>query len=447
MVASGELNAHEYGHSVGGAADLDGDGGDDIIVGAQVADYDGENSGAAYIILSSDIDDGAETIRGVGYRYLGTSANDWAGMAVAGIRDVDGDGLDEMLIGAHGTDSSYGTDSGAAYLIPGHALSSRALDASGVEDYRFYGEGAGDCAGTDVAYAGDVDGDGLGDLLIGAPYNDQVGTNGGQVYLFLGNSLDSYGDYSLDEADYGILGERTGDEALAVASAGDVDGDGLGDIVIGARLNDDGGTSAGKAYIILGDSMGDSSLISLTLADYSFIGEDSGDYFGQDVAGQGDFDGDGYDDIIVGAPYYYSDDRGNAYIFLGGDLGAVTDAYAADRNYSGASSADYAGKSVALADIHGDGEASAFVGVDYEDLCGSNFGALYWIQPGGDSNLLHDSYLGDQGAGLCTGSTTRLGMSLAMVGDVDGNGKQDVMVGAPHTDSSRGHAYLLKGGL
>jgi hypothetical protein len=126
---------------------------------------------------------------------------------------------------------------------------------------------------------------------------------------------------SLAAADYSFVGENTGDSAgISVSSAGDVDGDGLDDLLVGAYENDDGGTSAGKAYLILAASLGSTSTIDLSLADYSFVGENPGDLAGHSVAGAGDVDGDGLDDLLVGA--HGNNDGGNgagkAYLILSG---------------------------------------------------------------------------------------------------------------------------------
>ncbi|MBJ94940.1 MAG: calcium-binding protein, partial [Rickettsiales bacterium] len=113
-------------------------------------------------------------------------------------------------------------------------------------------------SGTSVASAGDVDGDGLSDLLIGAPSNDDVGSSAGKSYLFLASSIASGGTFSLSAADASFVGEASSDNSgSSVASAGDVDGDGLSDLLIGAYRNSDGAydpstsTNAGKAYLIL----------------------------------------------------------------------------------------------------------------------------------------------------------------------------------------------------
>jgi len=166
------------------------------------------------------------------------------------------------------------------------------------------GENPNDRAGVSVSSAGDVDGDGLSDLLVGAYYNYDGGDYAGKAYLILGSSLAlaSSPVIDLSSADYSFVGENLGDVAgQSVSSAGDVDGDGLSDLLVGAYVNDDSGTDAGKTYLVLGSSLGSSPVIDLSSADYSFVGENSYDNSGRSVSSAGDVDGDGLSDLLIGA--------------------------------------------------------------------------------------------------------------------------------------------------
>ena len=180
------------------------------------------------------------------------------------------------------------------------------------------GEESEDRAGWDLSGAGDVDGDGYADLLIGAHLNDDGGSNAGKAYLVFGSELTS-ASLDLAEADHHFIGEAEYDDAgFSVAAAGDVDSDGRGDILIGADGNDEGADGAGKTYLIIGSSLGASSSLVLSKADYNFVGESESDATGESLASAGDVNGDGRDDILIGA--LYGDDvatqAGKTYLIL-----------------------------------------------------------------------------------------------------------------------------------
>lgn len=147
---------------------------------------------------------------------------------------MDGDGLDDILIGAAGRDVG-GSLSGQAYVVLGKSLgASQTFDLSQA-DYKLTGENAGDYAGATVADAGDIDGDGLGDILIGALHYQAQYSDQGAAYIVLGKSLSTESVIDLSDADIRLTGESADQFAgVAVASAGDVNGDGLDDVVLGA---------------------------------------------------------------------------------------------------------------------------------------------------------------------------------------------------------------------
>jgi hypothetical protein len=301
------------------------------------------------------------------------------------------------------------------------------------------GDGAGDGAGYAVAAAGDFDADGYDDVLVGAWANDAGGLDAGAAYLVRGPTLGSRG---LGGADLVLVGESAGDQAgLAVASAGDVDGDGAGDILVGAWGADVGGSFAGAAYLVLGPRWG---TVDLGTADARLVGEAPGDFAGQAVAGVGDIDGDGYDDVLVGAPGTASG-TGTAYLLHGpltGDVGLGS----ADAMLSGEVEDDNAGAAVAAAgDVDGDGNPDLAVGAYGYDYGGSATGAAF-ILLGPVSGAIG---LASSDAVLVGEHTDdNAGWSVAGAGDMDGDGQDDVLVGALREDSggsAAGAAYLVYG--
>jgi hypothetical protein len=290
------------GCSVAGAGDVNGDGYDDILIGAEGNASGGSGAGQTYMILGRQSGWSKETnLSNSDASFWGEASGDYSGWSVAGCGDVNGDGFNDMLIGAASNDDG-GIDSGKVYLILGKALGWSMDTRLSNADASFIGEGAGDWAGFSVADAGDVNNDGYEDILIGATWDDDIGENAGQTYLILGKEAGWSTNINLSTVDASFLGEHAGDRSgYSVASAGDVNADGYDDILIGAYSNGEVDGDAGKSYLILGKESGWKMDISLSNADASFRGEDSGDQCGASVAGAGDVNSDGYDDILIGA--------------------------------------------------------------------------------------------------------------------------------------------------
>jgi len=212
----------------------------------------------------------------------------------------------------------------------------------------FWGEETDDRSGCSVACVGDVNGDGYDDILIGAYDNDDGGESAGRTYLIFGKPFEWTMDIDLSEADASFRGEDEGDESgWPVAGAGDVNGDGYDDILIGATLNDDSDRDAGQTYLILGKPTGWEMDINLSESDASFLGEDSPDRSGCSIAGVGDVNGDGYDDILIGAIWNNEggDFAGQTYLILGKASGWTmdTDLSASDASFWGENIEDGSG--------------------------------------------------------------------------------------------------------
>jgi hypothetical protein len=274
------------------SGDVDGDSFSDVFVGAPDEDAGGNAAGAVYLVLGSGLS-GTVDLSAADSKIVGEATRDGAGTSLAGAGDVDGDGLDDLLVGAPGADSGGG-DSGAAYLVLGTPAA--ALDL-GAADAEIAGENASDAAGTSVGGGEDADGDGYADLLVGAPGNTAGGTGAGAAYFVLGTAS---GAVDLSTAAAKLVGETAGDAAGTSVALFDVDGDTLADALIGAPGQDGGGTGAGAAYLVLGSGL--SGTIDLSAADVRVLGDVGADAAGSTVSG-GDLDGDGYGDPAIGAPY------------------------------------------------------------------------------------------------------------------------------------------------
>ena len=375
------------GISVAGAGDVNGDGYDDILIGASVNDEGGYKAGQTYLILGKASGWSMDTnLSTSDASFWGEGTHDYSGYSVAGVGDVNGDGYDDILIGAYyNVESGYGA--GQTYLIFGKSTGWTMDVNLSSSDASFWGEDTYDEAGWPVAGAGDVNRDGYDDFLIGANRDEDGGDYAGQTYLILGKASGWSMDTNLSTSDASFWGEDRYDRSgCSVAGAGDVNGDGYDDILIGASGNDDGGDIAGQTYLIFGKAYGWSMDTHLSASNASFWGEDTYDYSGHSVAGAGDVNGDGYDDILIGA--FQNDDGGNyagqTYLILGKSSGWAmgADLSASGASFWGENTEDSSGYSVAGArDVNGDGYDDILIGAFDNFDGGSRAGQTYLIFP------------------------------------------------------------------
>ena len=410
-VISGSDPAGASGSSVAGAGDLDGDGLDDLLIGAVLGGPDA--TGAAYVVAGPGL--GAISLDSATATLIGVMPYDQAGSSVSGAGDIDGDGLADVIVGAPGVDAAV-ANVGAAYIVFGPLAGPQSLAAADVE---LIGQADFDAAGSSVAGAGDVDGDGWSDVLVGAPGHEVFDKDTpGAAYLVAGPVA---GSVDLALATARLIGEVPEDDAGAsVSSAGDVDGDGLSDVIIGAPGHDARGTDSGAAYVLLGPIGG---TLDLGDADHKLIGEMPVDVAGTSVAGVGDVDGDGLDDVLVGAPGHHggAENRGAAYLVNGGGA-ATLSLEDADATMVGIGPDAMAGLGVAgVGDVNGDGSVDLLIGANH----GLSQGAAF-VTYGPVSGTI-----GLQGADIMlTGEVgDRAGDRLAGAGDVDGDGLSDLVVG------------------
>ncbi len=390
---------------------------------------------SAFALGSGDLDAAASA------EFLGEAGASGAGFSVAGAGDVNGDGYDDFLVGSPYNDDG-GDAAGAAYLaLGGPSGWSLAKSLGQTPLVQYTGEAASDFAGGRVAGAGDVNGDGYDDFLVAAEGNDAGASNAGAAYLVLGSAAPAGG--SLASA-IQYTGEAVDDIANEVAGAGDVNGDGYDDFLVGAPFNDDGGNAAGAAYLVLGSAAPAGGSLSAAI---QYTGETGPNLAGDAVAGAGDVNGDGYDDFLVGA--WQNGDAaigaGAAYLLLGSAApagGSLSSAL----QYTGEAFGDQAGISVAGAgDVNGDGYDDFLVGAISNNDGGIDAGAAYLVlgsgAPAGASLSSVIQYTGEA-------VNDRVGRSVAGAGDVNGDGYADFLIGANQNDDGgidAGAAYLLMG--
>jgi hypothetical protein len=346
----------DSGISVSSAGDVNGDGFADLIVGANGAESAGgaNNEGENYVVFGKASWAGTPsldlaTLDGTnGFRLIGIDEYDFSGGSVSSAGDVNGDGFDDLIVGAPGGESTGGaTDEGESYVVFGKAswagtpsLDLAALD--GTNGFRLIGADEYGYSGRSVSSAGDVNGDGLADLIVGAPKAQSGPFAVGESYVVFGKASWA-GTPSLDLAaldgtnGFGLIGIDGRDySGVSVSSAGDVNGDGFADLIVGAdRAESAGGASAeGESYVVYGKAswVGVPSLDLATLDGtngFRLIGVDEYDRSGGSVSSAGDVNGDGFDDLIVGAPGAESaggpTNEGESYVVFGGNFtGAVT---------------------------------------------------------------------------------------------------------------------------
>ncbi len=385
---NGDRISEAYGWSVSGAGDVNGDGYADVIVGAPLNDKNARGSGSAQVLSGKD----GVTL----YSFEGRSPYERLGDAVSGAGDVNGDGYADVIVGAPFDMGYPDANSVKAWVFSGR---------DGGALLTFKGEDTGlDQFGKAVSGAGDVNRDGYADVIIGAPFGRKTANTVGSATVFSGK-------------DGGALFTFTGDSDAhefghSVSGAGDVNGDGYADVIVGAPWDLNGGLKGGKAWVFSGKDGG---------VLFTFNGDSAGAIFGWSVSGAGDVNGDGYADVIVGAPYDDNNglDSGRSRVFSGKDGGVLF-------TFNGDSAGDLLGWSVSGAgDVNRDGYADVIVGAPYDDNNGLDSGSAR-VFSGKDGAIIYTVNGQDQYKGP--------NQFVSGGGDVNGDGYADVIVGAPFGD-------------
>lgn len=399
-----------FGTSVAGAGDVNGDGRSDVIIGVPFYDNVQNNEGAAFVYIGN-----ASGINAAPISILESNQNNASlGTSVASAGDYNGDGQSDVIVGAPRFDAGE-LDEGAAFIFTGIAnggVSSTASDTLEVdqESAEF---------GTSVSSAGDVNGDSYADIIVGAPFYDNGASEEGAAFVFHGTlkNITSYAAILESDQDNAQMG-------ISVASAGDVNGDGYSDVIVGANLySNQPLVENGAAFVFHGAPSG------IQFTPTSMVGISQQDAkFGYSVSSAGDINGDGFSDIVVGAPLYDNgaDATGAAFIYYGAQTGIP---FAGTKIAINQANAQFGTSVSAAGDINGDGFDDVIVGAPYYDGTGTDNGAvfIYHGSSGGISIVANTTFVGDQGSAF-------YGTSVSGAGDVNADGIRDIIIGAPAYD-------------
>ncbi len=447
----GEFAGDRSGSSVSNAGDVNGDGFDDVVIGAGLTDANGFDSGSSYVVFGEasgfDAHIDLSTLDGTnGFRLDGKQENDHIGKSVSNAGDVNGDGFDDVIVS--GVDTSY--------VLFGKASGFDAqMDVSnldGSNGFRLDGGNIDDVFGYSVSDAGDVNGDGFNDMVVSG--------TAGFAYVVFGQAsgFDATIDISTLDGSNGFRldGERYS-AFSSVDAAGDINGDGWGDVIIGSEFvfSDDNGS--GASYVVFGRTTGFDATLELTSLDGSNgfrLDGAPNDYLGSSVSDAGDINGDGFDDVIIGAAYADQNGHssGTGYIVFGkgSDFDALLELGNLDGSngfqLTGSYEGDQLGSSVSGAgDINGDGFDDVIVAQrSYSQAPGLSYVVLGKAS-GFDATLNVATLNGSNGVILVGDSA---GYSVSGAGDVNGDGFDDLLIGAPGTGPNGdelGASYVLFG--
>ena len=427
---SNQANAH-FGISVSSAGDINGDGFADVIIGANLFDGSFSNEGKAFLWYGSN----------AGLAVSGTPANaGWSagsgqadadfGICVSTAGDVNGDGYSDVIAGADLYDDGQ-VNEGQVYQFNGSASG-----LSSVINWTAEGNQNGSAFGNSVSTAGDVNGDGYSDVIIGAMSYDNGHTDEGRAFVYYGSSSGLS-----DSANWIAEGNKIGAfYGYRVSTAGDVNGDGYSDVIVGAPYYSNGQSIEGKVFVYYGSASG----LSVS-ENWSAESNKIQAFFGWSVNTAGDVNGDGYSDVIVGAPYYSNGQNSEGMVFVYHGSASGLSANANWNTEGNQADASYGNSVSSAGDVNGDGYSDVIIGAPYFNNGQLDEGKAY-VYHGSPSGLSQSANWTNES----NQASSRYGFCVSEAGDVNGDGYSDVIVGAfqySHGESNEGRAFVYYGSV
>ena len=456
----------------GASGDFNGDGIDDLLLSAQNATVNGKTfAGKAWVVfgsptLAGTIDLGAAA---PGLTVLGAESFDNLGVKVAS-GDFNGDGIDDLLLGARGADAADNAkeDAGEAYVIFGSETLSGTIDLfTTAPSLTVIGVDSGDEMGISLA-VGNFNGDGIDDLLLGATGADAAANakaSAGEAYVIFGSlTLGGTFDLAANTPALTVLGSEAQD-LLGRLASGDFNGDGVDDVLVSAAGADATANSklgAGEAYVIFGSASLSGTIDLATAAPaLSVLGADAGDTLGSGLA-SGDFNGDGIDDLLLGVPNAngatnVKTQAGEAYAIFGSStLGGTRDTAVSPADFTaiGADQNDVLGGAVGSGDFRGDGADDLLLGANGAEatLGGKSDSGEFYAMFGSPSLSGTINLFSTPADRTVTGADSfdLLGVDVTS-GDFNGDGLDDALMNASLADGAlngradAGEAYVMFG--
>lgn len=454
---------------VAAAGDVNADGHADLLV-SRGDIVKAPSRGRSWVVFgSSDLGPviNVNDLGDEGFVIEGAEKDDYASR-IAPAGDVNGDGLDDVIVGASGADNNGRNSSGTAYVVFGKTdtapvmLADFDVGAQGVRGFRIDGPSDRALAGEDVAGIGDVNADGLADVIVSTPFH-------GASYVVFGKDGPLPVDLlAFDVGAPGAEGYRidtpspSRSDAYAVSGAGDVNGDGMPDVIIGAQRRPG---SDGDAFVVFGSTT--ERVIDVTEpGEWGFRvkGHYGRSGTGYAVAPAGDMDGDGLDDVVVAAPALYFPLEGQTFVVYGKpgfDTVKLEELGPAGFVVNGAAGGNASGTAVAGGrDVAGDELPDLLIGAPFASFGKRHTaGKAYVVHGSASRETVWLRYLGSRGSTIvgargspgecrsdfsfCPGDFA--GWTVAQLGDIDGDEKSEIAIGAPWAGRplQRGRVYLL----